>query len=131
MLRRYIAISKDLFKRYGALNVITWMFAIVAVTLPLGVRITRSDNLQAVGSVAWIAVLYIIIVPTVAAYYLNAWALTESQQALLLPYISSAVIAFICACLGERLSLRNDLRRVLIFAASASWHAAAVVAFET
>ena len=34
----YIVISKDLFERYGALNVITWIFVVGSiVTIPAGI----------------------------------------------------------------------------------------------
>ncbi|MGH9905472.1 MAG: DMT family transporter, partial [Pyrinomonadaceae bacterium] len=84
----YIAISKDLFKRYGALNVITWLFCIASiVTLPFGLYSLRSENLQSMSAEVWLAVAYIIAVPTVAAYYLNAWALTRVPPSTVATYI--------------------------------------------
>jgi uncharacterized membrane protein len=47
----YIVISKDLFERYGALNVITWIFLVgTAVTLPVGLLAARNENLAALSS---------------------------------------------------------------------------------
>lgn len=116
----YIAISKDLFKRYGALNVITWMFAIAClVTAPIGGYALSNDNLSAAGFWVWIAVIYIILVPTVAAYYLNAWALTRVSPSTVATYIYlQPLVAFGLAplLLGEKLSLRTLIACVLIFA---------------
>ncbi len=116
----YIAISKNLFKRYGALNVITWMFAIgCIVTAPIGAYSLSSDPLHTAGVWIWLAVIYIILVPTVAAYYLNAWALTRVAPAIVATYIYlQPLIAFGLApmLLGEKLSSRTLIACLLIFA---------------
>jgi drug/metabolite transporter (DMT)-like permease len=115
----YIAISKDLFKRYGALNVITWMFAIAClVTVPIGGYALTKDSLSTAGVWVWVAVLYIILVPTVAAYYLNAWALVRVAPSTVATYIYlQPLIAFGLApwLLGEKLSFRTLIACVLIF----------------
>lgn len=116
----YIAISKDLFKRYGALNVITWMFCIGSlVVLPVGVYSIGGDHLQTAPPSVWLAVLYIILVPTVVAYYLNAWALTQVSPSTVATYIYlQPLIAFGLApmILGERFNSRILIASVLIFA---------------
>lgn len=116
----YIAISKDLFKRYGALNVITWMFAIgCLVTAPIGGYALSNDPLSTAGIWIWVAVAYIILVPTVAAYYLNAWALARVAPTTVATYIYlQPLIAFGLAplLLGERLSSRTLIACILIFA---------------
>jgi drug/metabolite transporter (DMT)-like permease len=115
----YIYISKDLFKRYGALNVITWMFAIgFLVSAPIGGYALSHDNLSAAGIWIWVAVLYIILIPTVAAYYLNAWALTRVTPTTVATYIYlQPLIAFGLAplLLGEKLSPRTLIACLLIF----------------
>ncbi|HKS30000.1 MAG TPA: DMT family transporter, partial [Pyrinomonadaceae bacterium] len=72
----YIAISKDMLKRYGALHVITWVFIFGTLfTLPVGAwSMAGSESVRSAGALIWLVVLYIILVPTVGAYYLNAWA---------------------------------------------------------
>jgi drug/metabolite transporter (DMT)-like permease len=116
----YIAISKDLFKRYGALNVITWLFSMGAlVTVPVGVYALSGDNLREASAAVWLAVLYIVLVPTVAAYYLNAWALTRVAPSTVATYIYlQPLIAFGLAplVLGERFNSRILIASILIFA---------------
>ena len=116
----YIAISKDLFNRYGALKVITWLFALGCVfTLPVGIYNLSSERLQAVDTTVWLVMVYIVLVPTVAAYYLNAWALTRVSSSTVATYIYlQPLIAFGLApiVLGERLSSRTLIACVLIFA---------------
>jgi drug/metabolite transporter (DMT)-like permease len=116
----YIAISKDIFKRYGALNVITWIFAIAAiVTLPISAYSLSQTGLQNVTAEVWLAIAYIVIVPTVIAYYLNAWALTRVLPSTVASYIYlQPLIAFGLApfLLGERFNSRVIIAGILIFA---------------
>ena len=116
----YLAISKTLFKKYGALNVITWMFAIGSVvTLPIGGYALSKDPLATAGVWIWVAVIYIVLVPTVVSYYLNAWALTRVTPTIVATYIYlQPLIAFGLAplLLGEKLSPRIFVACALIFA---------------
>src|SRR3982751_3769891 len=84
----YIALSKNLFIRYGALNVITWIFLIACVfVLPIGFFELRHQSLLDIGPIVWLAILYTILIPTVAAYYLNAWALERVPANTVAGYI--------------------------------------------
>ena len=116
----YIVISKDLFERYGALNVITWIFLVGSViTIPLGIYSLRQENLGAISWSIWIAIAFIIIFPTVGAYYLNAWALTRVPPSTVAVYIYlQPLIAFGFAplFLGESGARGRSSRRCLIFA---------------
>ena len=63
--------------------------------------------------------LYIILVPTLAAYYLNAWALTRVSPSTVATYIYlQPLIAFGLApwILGERFNSRILIASLLIFA---------------
>ncbi|HYY59267.1 MAG TPA: DMT family transporter, partial [Pyrinomonadaceae bacterium] len=116
----YIAISKDILKRYGALTVITWIFVFGSlVTIPVGVYGLASTPLETAGVGVWLAVLYIILAPTVGAYYLNAWALQRVAPSTVAVYIYlQPLIAFALAplILGESWSSRTWLASLLIFA---------------
>lgn len=120
----YIAISQSMIKRYGALTVITWIFIIGSlITLPIGSYHLSKLSLSSVPTSAWFAVLYIILVPTVAAYYLNAWALGRVAPSVVAIYIYlQPLIAFAVAplALGERLNSRTWLAAGLIFAGLAT-----------
>lgn len=116
----YIAISKDLLKRYGALTVITWIFIFGSLfTIPFGLLNTDLSKVAHAGTGIWLAILYIIIFPTVGAYYLNAWALARVAPSTVAAYIYlQPLIAFILAplILGEKLSPRLWIAMLLIFA---------------
>jgi drug/metabolite transporter (DMT)-like permease len=116
----YIAVSRDLVKRYGALNVITWLFLIGAVlTLPLSAYAWTTDDLKSVSMGGWIIVVYIVLIPTVGAYYLNAWALTRVAPSIVAIYIYlQPLLAFGLAplVLGESWNSRTLVACALIFA---------------
>ena len=115
----YIVISKDLFERYGALNVITWIFLVGSlVTIPVGIYSLQQENLSAITAGVWLIVALIVIFPTVGAYYLNAWALTKVPPSTVAVYIYlQPLIAFGFAplLLGEQLSWRTGIAAILIF----------------
>ena len=116
----YIAASKSLFKRYGALRVITWLFLIGSVfTILPGIYSFEKTELWNGGWWLWLILAYIVLVPTVGAYYLNAWALTRVPPSTVATYIYlQPLIAFALApfVLGERWSSRTLIASVLIFA---------------
>jgi drug/metabolite transporter (DMT)-like permease len=115
----YLAISKDMLKRYGALTVITWIFIFGSIaTIPVGGYALASTPLYAVGAGVWLAVIYIILVPTVGAYYLNAWALARVEPSTVAVYIYlQPLIAFALAplILNEKWNSRTWLASAFIF----------------
>jgi drug/metabolite transporter (DMT)-like permease len=117
----YIAISKDILKRHGALVVITWIFIFGSfMTLPFGAwSVAQTGSLENAGALIWLTVLYIILVPTVGAYYLNAWALSRVAPSTVAVYIYlQPLIAFALAplLLNEPLNGRTWIAALLIFA---------------
>lgn len=115
----YIAVSRDLVKRYGALTVITWMFLLGSiVAVPLSGGPLAQTPLLTFGWQLWLAVAYIVAVPTVGAYYLNAWALTRVEPSTVAIYIYlQPLIAFALApvILGEAWNSRTIVACALIF----------------
>ena len=116
----YIAVSKDLMKRYNALSVITWIFvAGCVVTVPAGAVSLAHISLGSISWRVWLAILYIIVLPTAGAYYLNGWALARVPPSTVAVYVYlQPLIAFVVApiILGESLSVRAVIASLLIFA---------------
>ena len=116
----YIVISKDLFERYGALNVITWIFLVSCVVMvPVGIFSFQRENLATISGNVWLIIALIILLPTVGAYYLNAWALTKVAPSTVAIYIYlQPLIAFGFAplLLGEKWNSRTIIAALLIFA---------------
>ena len=115
----YIVISKDLFERYGALNVITWIFVVGSIiTIPAGLYFFSSAQLQALPMTVWLTILFIVLFPTVGAYYLNAWALTKVTPSTVAIYIyMQPLFAFGVEpiLLGEKWTWRTVIAATLIF----------------
>jgi drug/metabolite transporter (DMT)-like permease len=115
----YIVIAKDLFERYGALNVITWIFFVASIlAAPIGAHSLSSEHLEAISVRVWLVVGFIILLPTVGAYYLNGWALTKVTPSVVAVYIYlQPLIAFGLAplLLGESWSWRTVIASLLIF----------------
>ena len=115
----YIAISQDVIKRYGALTVITWLFVFGSVAaLPFGAYHLMQTPPAHIDAYVWLVVAYIILVPTVGAYYLNTWALGRVPPSTVAIYIYlQPLIAFALAplILGESLNSRTWLAALMIF----------------
>jgi len=116
----YIAVSKNLMKRYNAITVITWIFIVgCVVTIPAGAISLAQVPLASISWQVWLAILYIIVLPTAGAYYLNGWALARVPPSTVAVYIYlQPLIAFALApiILGESLSFRTLIASLLIFA---------------
>jgi len=115
----YIVISKSLVERYGALNVMAWIFLVGSlITIPVGIYSLQRENLAGISATTWLFVGFIIIFPTVVAYYLNAWALTRVPPSLVAIYIYlQPLIGFGLApvFLGESFNSRTIVAALLIF----------------
>lgn len=82
----YLVLSRPLFLRYRTETAMTWIFAIGAVLLlPFDGAIAR--ELGGAPMVALAAVAYVVIGATIAAYFLNAWALTQASSVMVAIYI--------------------------------------------
>ena len=116
----YIAVSRNLFRRYGALTVITLIFQLAALTtLPVAAYSWSVEGLGGFSLSLWLAVAYVILVPTVGAYYLNSWAITRVSPSVVAVYIYlQPLLAFGLAplLLGESWSSRTIAACALIFA---------------
>jgi drug/metabolite transporter (DMT)-like permease len=116
----YIAVSKDLIKRYGALNVITWIFIVGAVAaIPPAVVSLRQISLNSISLQVWLELIYIIAMGTAAAYFLNAWALARVPPSTVAVYIylqPLLVFALASFFLRESLGTRAIISTLLIFA---------------
>ena len=115
----YIVISKDLFERYGALNVITWIFVVGSImTIPAGIYFFSSAQAHTLPMTVWLTIVFIVLFPTVGAYYLNAWALTQVTPSTVAIYIyMQPLFAFGVApiLLGEKWTWRTVIAAILIF----------------
>ena len=115
----YLVISRGLLKRYNALTVITWVFAFGVVgMLPWGL-LPAAREVGSMGADTWAALAYIVVGPTVAAYYLNLWASRRVEASLVstFVYLQPVMTALLAVpLLHERISWIMIPAVALIFA---------------
>jgi drug/metabolite transporter (DMT)-like permease len=113
----YVVLSRDVVVRVGPLRTVAWLFTYGALMfVPFGFR-PMLAQLPALTARGWGFTLYILAVPTILAYLLNAWALGRSSATLVTIYIYlqpliAAVLAW--AQLGLGISRRAGLAAALI-----------------
>lgn len=115
----YVVLSRDVVLRLGALRVMAWVFTYGAVLfLPFGVGAMLSE-LARLTPRGWAYLAYIVAVPTIGAYLLNAWALARSRATVVTIYIVlQPLLAALLARvqLGHAIAPRAALAAVLILA---------------
>ncbi len=118
----YISLSQETFRRYGTLTALGWIFIFGSLfTVPLGSYYFLQTNTAEITWTIWLLILYVILVPTVGAYFLNAWALARVAPSTVAAYIYlQPLITFAVAplVLGQEESWnpRMLLATALIFA---------------
>ena len=115
----YLVISRGLLRRYDALTVITWVFVFGTVgMLPWGAG-AAAREVGGMSAAAWAVLAWIVVFPTVGAYYLNVFALkrVESSVVSVFVYLQPVLTALMAVpILGERPSPRLIPAALLIFA---------------
>ena len=115
----YVAISKKVITRNGALRSIMWIFIFSAVIcIPLGAYSMSTVDIASVGTTIWSAVLYVVIVGTSIPYFLNAWALARVNPSTVAAFVYlQPLIGFTLAVifLGEHIDATFILAAGLIF----------------
>jgi drug/metabolite transporter (DMT)-like permease len=116
----YLVLSKPLMSRHSAIRVITLLFGFGTVLMvPFSARAVLNQNWSGIAGSAWLALLLVILGPTVGAYLINGWALARADSSLVAAYVYlQPLLASIMAAafLGERMETSTALGAVLIFA---------------
>jgi len=116
----YVATSKDVVTRNGAMRSITWIFLFSAlICVPMGALSLSTVDIQAVDPVTWLLVVHIAIAATAMPYFLNAWALAKVDPSTVAVFVYlQPVIGFLTAValLGERIGVNFIIAAAFIFA---------------
>jgi drug/metabolite transporter (DMT)-like permease len=115
----YLVIARGILRQYHPLTVITWVFifgalALAPIGLPAAFAQFGNTSLHTRLALAWI-----ILFPTVGAYYLNMWALLHVESSLVSTFVYVQPImtaALAVSILHEKLSLRLIPAALLISA---------------
>jgi drug/metabolite transporter (DMT)-like permease len=113
----YVVLSRDVVLRVGSVRFIAWLFTYGAILFfPIGIGpVLKTLPDMTPRGVMFVA--YILAVPTILAYFLNAWALGRSNATLVTIYIYlqpllAGLLAWIQ--LGNAISSRAFLAAILI-----------------
>jgi drug/metabolite transporter (DMT)-like permease len=113
----YLVTSRPVIRRLGAFPVITFVFVWACVLFaPIGVPALVADAPRW-SARAWALVAYIVVMPTIVAYLLNAWALARTSAIVVTVYICTQPVlaaALAWAQLGTAPTARAAVAAVLI-----------------
>ncbi|MEO8874725.1 MAG: DMT family transporter [Polyangiaceae bacterium] len=113
----YLVYSRGIIQRLGAITVVAWIFAWGALEFsPVGLP-ALVHQMPQFTTRGWLLVFYIILMPTIVAYFCNAWALGRSSASLVTIYIYlqpllAAILQYVQ--LGQQVSGRLAIAAVLI-----------------
>ncbi|HUP63309.1 MAG TPA: DMT family transporter [Thermoanaerobaculia bacterium] len=115
----YLVISKPHMARLSAKSVVARMFLVGSVLmLPVSSYSLWREEWSSISLDAWLALLLVILGPTVAAYLLQAWALRHADSSMVAAYTYvQPVLAGILGAifLGERIRSTVVLAAAMIF----------------
>jgi drug/metabolite transporter (DMT)-like permease len=116
----YLVLSRDLLRKYSAGTFIhaTFLAGAFPVLLFAALPLARMD-FTAVTGTAWVCLAAVVLLPSVAAYLLNAWALARthaSRVALFVAVQPVVATALAVVWLDEKPTLRTVASALLILA---------------
>lgn len=116
----FLVLSKPLMARHSSVRVMTILFGVGTLLMaPIAAGDLLAQDWSRVRPGGWIALLFVILGPTVGAYLLNGWALARADSSLVAAYVYlQPLLASVMAAviLHERLESGTALAAVLIFA---------------
>ncbi len=117
----YFLVSKPLVARYDSITASTYVMLFAALgVLPLGVPALIGADFHAVNATIWWLVAYVVIGPTIGAYFLNMWALrrASSNTVATFMYLQPLFAAVVAPLVlpGESLTVRTLAAGLTIFA---------------
>jgi len=116
----YFLVSKPLVARLDPITVSTYVMLFAALgALPIGVPTFARAELGGITPVTWWLVAYIVVFPTITAYFLNLWALRRASSHTVATFIYlQPLFAALSAplVLHEPIGIRTIVAGAIIFA---------------
>lgn len=117
----YLVFSRPLVGRYGPLCVTAWVFVLSLWTVPLFAG-DVAWTVPGASTRSWASLAYIVVFPTILAYFLNAYALARvaaSTTAVFIFLQSLITVLAAVVMLGERAGAHTLGCGALVFAGTA------------
>ena len=115
----YVAASKNVITRNGALRSIMWVFLFASVVcVPIGLVSLSTTEVGEIQSQIWLIVVYIAVLATAVPYLLNAWAIARVSPSMVAVFVYlQPLIGFVLAVifLGENIDFRFIIAALLVF----------------
>ncbi|HKO57434.1 MAG TPA: DMT family transporter, partial [Thermoanaerobaculia bacterium] len=115
----YLVLSKPMMARVSARRALAHMFAWATLLLiPVAIVPLMREPWAAIPPRAWLGLAFVIALPTVGAYLLNAWALAHADSSLVAAYTYlQPVLTTVLAAmfLGERIGIAAVAAAAMIF----------------
>jgi drug/metabolite transporter (DMT)-like permease len=84
----YLVLIKPMMAKYDTFTVVKWLFLFGSIfVFPFGIKESLTVPWQDFDTAAWAAFWFIIVGISIAAYWLNAWALKHTKASLVGTYI--------------------------------------------
>jgi drug/metabolite transporter (DMT)-like permease len=117
----YLLNSRALIAKWSPVTVSAYVMGFGALgVLPVGVPAALRTDVSLVSPTVWALVAYVVVFPTIVAYFLNIWALrrASSNVVAVYVYLQPVFTALVAPLIleGEGLTARAGLAGLLIFA---------------
>jgi drug/metabolite transporter (DMT)-like permease len=111
----YFVVSKPLLKQHDPMTVSTYVMAFAAIgILPVAIPAFATADFHLVSTHAWLWVAYLVVFPTIGAYFLNMWALKRVSSNTVATFV---YLQPVFAALSAPLLLDEPLTARTVFAA--------------
>jgi drug/metabolite transporter (DMT)-like permease len=114
----YLVFSRGLLRKYRSTTIVAWTFLFGAVVVtPLGAWKAATFDFSHVPAVAWWAMAWIIMVPSVLSYSLNTYALKRIHSSTVAAYVSLQPlfgVALAYLILDDRLTIQTAIGGLLV-----------------
>jgi drug/metabolite transporter (DMT)-like permease len=114
----FLVLAKPVVSRVGPLNATGWLFLFGAIeALPWTAPAVAAASWSSLGGGVWFSLAFILIGPTIAAYFLNAYALARIDSSVVALFVGLQPLVGTLATwtfLGTEITLRTALAGVVI-----------------
>lgn len=100
----YLVLVKPLAAKYQSATLVSWLFTLGLVAIvPMGLPAAIGTNWASLSVATWIAIVFVVVGATIAAYGLNSWAMTQVPASYvgLYVYLQPPLVAFLTFLLGR------------------------------
>ena len=115
----FLVLVKPLMKKYSALTIMKWVFTFGFIyIIPFSLHLVIDSDFNAIPTIIWLSIIYVVIFTTVLAYFLNNFSLKTITPTMNSAYIYlQPLLATVVALLASKdtLTYVEILAAIFIF----------------